>query len=194
MAEVEADLTTVNERFAQAGVRVHRPVVIDLGGGGSPGRILPPALLAGYELSMVTFQPAPGRQPTDSEMALIALRSTEANVIDIFYVDHMFDPKPEDAIPGPLPGYARIALTNNSGDPRAQNFAVVSSIRKVFTVAHELLHLLLNDGHRGDQEPDTALFHPTQDDKGPRVNSSIASRVTPDALGSAPAPRRHNDE
>ncbi|TQM43922.1 hypothetical protein FB388_1280 [Pseudonocardia cypriaca] len=178
--DIEADLTSVNERFAQSGIKVRRPVTIDLGGAGSSGRVLPPAVLAGYRFPSV-FDVPNQEPPTDSEQAVIALRSLEPNLIEIFYVDHMY--KIDDSAQAPQHGYSRPALINNSADPRAQNFAVVSSARKVLTVAHEIMHLLLNDGHRvGD--PRTALFNEsTTDSKAPDSTKRIGPYPDATAAG-----------
>jgi hypothetical protein len=171
--EVETDLNTVDERFAQSGVRVRRPVEIDWGGGaagrtGPTGRVLSSALLNGYTFSEPSSQP-PGPPPTASEKAVASLRTAVPNVIDVFYVRSLFSESDPNA---PMPGCARAALINHTGDPRLQNFAVVSSARKVFTVCHELMHLLLNAGHR-DGEPSTALFNVTLDSKAPNSTKRI---------------------
>src|SRR5262245_11793616 len=154
---VQVDLDTVDERLAQAGIRVKKPVPINLGGQGEPGVLLPPALLN-------RFYVVAGQFPSEYERAVVALKDADVNTIDIFYVYAVYDPN----IGGTgIGGKAYPAHDNNTGDNSLQNFVVLSRtpVRGPLTLAHEIMHVLLNRSHRA-HEPSTALFHTGTGDKG----------------------------
>ena len=50
---------------------------------------------------------------------------------------------------------------NGTGNSAYQGFVLVASTKGPFTVAHELMHILLNETHivARNNEPSTALFH-----------------------------------
>lgn len=140
--EVTADLDRVDERLAQATIRVLRPPAIDLGGG--QGRALPGALLDGYRPNRSVV-----RNPTPSERALVELKDGNAATIDVFYVEEVLGSAVATAYP---------PVRNRSGDPRLVDFAVVGARgKRPFTLAHELLHILLDSAHRA-REPSISLF------------------------------------
>jgi hypothetical protein len=142
-AEVEADLANVNERLAQAAIRVDT-VNIDMGGAGDPGVALPAALAGGFTESsggLITVLNA-------QEQAVVALKDANPNTVDIFYVDTITTVPTATSYPH---------VRNTSGNAAAQNFVVTSRGANVFSLAHELMHVLLNSPHRAN-EPATSLF------------------------------------
>jgi hypothetical protein len=68
--------------------------------------------------------------------------------VDIFYVNTITNVPTATSYP---------VISNGSGNPGAQNFAVASLGANVFSLAHELMHILLNSHHRAN-EPPTSLF------------------------------------
>lgn len=175
---VLGDLDVVDERFAQAGIRIRRPVPVNLGGPGDPGLVLPPALFEGYRDS----GPVVIAVPTPAEQAVFAFKSADPNSIDIFYVQTLFFGLHGALVP--VPGTSYPAFRNNTGDNHFQNFIVVPSRaagRRVFTTAHEIMHILLNQAHRNG-EPGTALFHPTAPHRGPNSTKRIGPYPDANAL------------
>lgn len=175
--QVHADLNTVAERFTQCGIRL-KPIDIDLGG---VGRVLPSALLNGYwytrrALGGGGIQPV----PTESENFIAALKDSDANSIDIFYVDLLFCRDDLPTLTHHRGTAYRAEEHNKTGDRRFENFTVLSRMRGVLTMAHELMHILLNADHPiVSSYPSTALFHsPTVDDK--RVDSTKRIGPYPD--------------
>jgi hypothetical protein len=148
--QVNADLDTIDERFAQSGIRLVRPVDIDMGGSGDPGVVLPGVLLDGVDAA----NEDPLVNPTVDEDALIAYKDTDVNTIDILYVLDL------TVGGGPVHALAYYPSANGTGDDAYQNFFIVSGNRYyTLDIPHEILHILLNSGHRPG-EPLTAIFHP----------------------------------
>lgn len=140
--EVIADLERVDQRLAQATIRVLQPVAIDLGGG--QGRALPAALLDGFRPNRSVV-----RTPTASERAIIELKDGNAATIDVFYVEEVLGSAVATAYP---------PMRNRSGEPRLVDFTVVGAKgKRPFTLAHELMHILLDSAHR-TREPSVSLF------------------------------------
>ena len=79
--QVDADLDTVDERFAQSTIRLKRPMPIDLGGTGDPGKVLPGAMLDGFTTTW------PLNTPNADETAIATHKDTDANSIDVFYIN-----------------------------------------------------------------------------------------------------------
>jgi len=149
-AGVEEHLDAVDERLAQATIRLRRPVPIDIGGNLDTGRALPPALLDGVTVNsgfVTTF--------TMDELAMIALKDGDANSVDVFYVDsYTGSPTVMEAYP---------EVRNQSGVPAGENFVVArtNATYQNSVLAHEMMHILLNAPHRNG-EPSTALFRSLQ--------------------------------
>ena len=162
--EVTVDLNTVDERLAQSGIRIKRSVAVNLGDPKDRGVVLPPALLRRY----VSTDEEVVQHPTASERAVAALKGADLNSIDVFYVDHIF-PRGGGF---PKRGVAYFARSNGTGNNAFQNFIVISKIRGPLTLAHEIMHVLLNDSHR-DNEPKTALFYGTENHKRPHSTKRI---------------------
>jgi hypothetical protein len=177
---VTVDLDTVDERFAQSGIRTRKPVTINLGGPGDPGVVLPPALLGGYIASAAQIA-----VPTPSEQAVVAFKDADPNSIDVFYVDMLFAHPPGAFIP--VPGTSVPRFWNLTGNRDFQNFIVLPSRRngrRVLTLGHEIMHILLNQGHpRGGGDPSTALFHTTEDHKRPDSTKRIGPYPDAQAAG-----------
>ncbi len=148
---VDADLDIVDERLAQSTIRLKRPVDIDIGGEGDPGKKLPSAMLDGFSRS---DNPKRMETLTDDEKAIVAFKDSEADSIDVFYVDRVFT---DDTPPASIRGHAFINKFNETGDAKYQNFVLISATKGPFTTPHEFLHVLLDSEHRAD-DPETALF------------------------------------
>src|SRR5439155_17199469 len=101
-------------------------------------------------------------------------RDQDPNSIDVFYISPnpgIKDPThPNLVIPGVTYNEARLGLTDQTKKKAAQNFIVLVGGKKPvstpFVLAHELMHILLNRGHRitgtpgsfTPLDPNTALF------------------------------------
>jgi hypothetical protein len=152
-AGVIADLDTVDERFAQATIRLARDqqgtIEIDMGEEGDPGVALPGKMLDGFLRSIGVLI------PTEDEEAIVAFKDADENSIDVFYVEKIFrveNPAAE------VPAVAYNQDRNRTGNPALQNFVVLSGpSKRVFSLPHEFMHILWNGPHRGG-EPQTALF------------------------------------
>jgi hypothetical protein len=83
-----------------------------------------------------------------SEQAVIALKDADANSVDIFYVDTITNTPRAVSYP---------AVRNLTANANAKNFVVVSRGATVLSLAHEMMHILLNSPHRAN-EPATSLF------------------------------------
>ncbi len=129
-----------NERLAQAGIRAK--IV------GSIQTVNRPAALAdGFTQSagLVTT-------PTADEAALVALKDTDANTVDVFYVESL-----------PARGIAYPAVRNSTGNAAYKNWVVLKSDTPgtyPHTLPHELMHILLDSPHRSSPaDPSTAVFY-----------------------------------
>jgi len=146
---VEGDLAVVDQRFAQATIRLRSGTPIDMGGEGEFGRALPGKMLDDVTLSGLDEI----ENFTDDELAMIALKDDDVNSIDVFYVTNFSAPGATEATKAAA--YPRAA--NKSENAACQNFIVIKSSRGDWTLPHEIMHILLNRIHRAG-EPDTALF------------------------------------
>ncbi|MCW5776445.1 MAG: hypothetical protein KIS87_08415 [Phycisphaeraceae bacterium] len=150
-SQVMADLATIDERFAQATIRLNRPVSINMGGTGDPGVVLPSVFLDGF----VAANEDPLQNPTEDEQRVVGYADSNMHSMDIFYVDELL----VDTIP--VYAYAYYPSANATQDSAYQNFCIVSAnIYTTLSIPHEVMHVLLNASHRSS-EPDTALFYPT---------------------------------
>jgi hypothetical protein len=141
-AQVQADLGNVNERMAQSCIRLNI-VNINMGGAGDPGVALPAALTGGF-----TQTPGIVNVFNAQEQAVIALKDANPNTVDIFYIDQITNVPTATSYP---------TVRNATGNAAANNFVVTSVGANVFSLAHELMHILLNSPHRPN-EPPTSLF------------------------------------
>lgn len=162
--QVEADMATLRERYAQSTISIN-VLEIDMGGTGDPGVTLPAAFASGnYTSSRGGAVGDDAGEPTPSEQAIVGYKDADDNSIDIFYVDGVF------VGPVEVGGIAYITSLNLSGNAAYARFCVVSGINAVpFTVAHECLHILLNIGHRNISSPmdfiEALFFSPTSLDR-----------------------------
>lgn len=145
---VREDVARVNERYAQATVQVSPDSSFGFGAR-NQGCPLPGGLLDGFKKSSETLITAPNA----SERALVAERDKRDGTLDVFYVEKVFGHDRATAYP---------PSRNKSGIAGFSGFAVLdASSRKPFTLAHELLHLLLDAGHTPGGEVRTSLFRGT---------------------------------
>jgi hypothetical protein len=121
-------------------------VPIDMGGDGDPGKVLPWPLLNGYEFS----EPSPIAAFNEDELSVIALKDEDENTVDVFYVSDITNPGNNATAYG--------VARNHTGNADGQNFVIVQADHEDLTLAHEMMHILLNEPHRFN-EPTTALFH-----------------------------------
>ncbi|MFY0576258.1 hypothetical protein ACN28S_19565 [Cystobacter fuscus] len=91
--------------------------------------------------------------PTAHETAILAYKDSNANTIDVFYVERLLNSGGR--------GTSYPKARNQSGNPLNSNWVVMSSATAgggyPNTLAHELMHVLLDTAHRPN-EPATALF------------------------------------
>ena len=157
-AQVLADLEKVNERFAQSTIRIADSATIDMGVGDS-GVVLPPGVNWADGFDQGNF-PLRAGSVSPEEQAIAALNDNDPKTIDVFYTDSRIEAgKP----------FTYIANVNLTKDRRYSNNIIMNPEPSPFTLAHELMHVLLNKGHRMRsatefQEPSTALFHGVSSD------------------------------
>ncbi|MDA1142440.1 MAG: hypothetical protein O3B01_28075, partial [Planctomycetota bacterium] len=148
--QVEADIQTLRQRYGQANISVNI-LKIDIGGQGDPGIALPAAMQDGYTRGNI-----PRAALNDDEQAIIAFKDNDADSIDFLYVDELKSPAGNN-----VRATAYRKGSNQTGNPEGQSFVVMGPTRGVLSVAHEPIHIMLDSSHRGADEPNTALFHPT---------------------------------
>lgn len=168
-SQVAADLDNVDERLAQSGIRLRRPVLVDIGLAGDTGVALPAGFLDEFE----TTSRGTLLRPTVSEVDVVAFTDDDRDTIDVFYVTTLVGRHGR-----PVKAVSYRAGRNQTGAVAFQNFAVLSEHRYVFSLGHELMHILLDASHR-DDEPATALFHWTRNTKA--VDSTKRIGPYPDA-------------
>jgi hypothetical protein len=151
---VDEDIDATNERLAQSGIRL-KVLNVNMGAGDS-GVDFPAMQGANYTdgfdatigpftivLDTPVLQPLTTTSP--DENALFSLKDTEIDSIDIFYTDfsvatsELFGPK----------AFQYRKWRNNTGNIINQSTALISSNRTVFTMCHEIMHILLNSGEHG---------------------------------------------
>ncbi len=166
--EVLDDIQSVNERLAQATIRLKLIGEINMGtdGNGVPlvGKqaVLRDGFLVGGAAILNPW-----------ELAVTELLDSEDNdTVDIFYVNVFQDNQV-------VCDSGRIATRhansyavggNKTGDEQNQNFIVIAATRGPLTLPHEFMHILLNIPHRkggssdpcASEDPETALFHAPQ--------------------------------
>ena len=155
---VNQQLDAVDERFAQCGITLKRPVTIRFGGiDGNKATVTPkfssqplplhPALLFPYDEP--TF---PVTAPNVQLQALADFSNGERNTVQVFYLESI------SANP-PLGGLTHGASSNATGDVKFQNLVVMAELSNELSLAHELMHVLLDRPHSLLLQPVTALFH-----------------------------------
>lgn len=82
LGDALSDLEQVDQQFAQSGIRLRRPVAIDMGPSGH-GHALPAPMLDGFTDSTTISLTI----PNDDEQAIIAFKDGVANTIDVFYTN-----------------------------------------------------------------------------------------------------------
>lgn len=155
LGSINADLDTVDERFAQAGVRLRRPVSINIGDGNG---VLNNAALLLAAPFIISDTPAV-HDPTPYEQAIVTFKDSSLNTIDIFY-GHTFSDVTGD--PSLYAAISYPASLNQTGDNRYKNMILMNAggAHGDLTLAHEMMHILRNSGHRS-ADPETALLYPT---------------------------------
>ncbi|MGI8604978.1 MAG: hypothetical protein ACR2OZ_18565 [Verrucomicrobiales bacterium] len=150
-AQIEEEIAIVNERYAQAATRIEA-VGIEMGGAGDPGIQLPAAFADGF-----AHRNLESKLPSADERAAVSFLDGDLKTIDILVVEQLLDAQNDQQT-----GHA-YAQRGLGGDLSTRNVVVVGGNRRVFTISHELLHILLGFPHRVDplggiQDPPTSLF------------------------------------
>jgi hypothetical protein len=150
---VEEHVKRANERYAQAGIRLKVLGIIDMGGTGDPGKPLPTSETANFQDGFDgTYPDFPFL--TSDEKALFALHDGDANSLDVYYVEFGAGWKALHR------AWSYPARDMKIGRPESKNVIVMDDVTENYklTLAHEIMHILLNDGHR-DFETQTSLFY-----------------------------------
>ena len=182
-AQVIQDIADANERLAQSGIRIKRTSAV--------AEVIPsPSGFGAFYLGTPSYITL----GSSDERIFKTLKDGDANSVDLFYVPAMFD-----AGTGTR-AMAYPVVKNRSNDPSFNNWIVVAANNaagenagggKPNTVPHELMHILLNAGHREapGRDPVTALFL-----KGTSLDKYVTStkRIGPYA-DSATSKAGHND-
>jgi hypothetical protein len=149
-ARVNELVDNANERLAQAGIRLKRTqATIEI--------IAPPSKPKDDFGEAYTYdqqyQDSPFQDPPSAdEVAFSRAKDGDSNTIDIFFIKQFKDTVDTAAM-------AYFPARNMSGKPAFNNFIVISTAAaRPFSLPHEIMHVLLNQGHR-DLEPNTALFY-----------------------------------
>lgn len=137
-AQVDQAVSDADERLAQAGIKIKYETTL--------GKAMPPDLSDGFAgaLGVMTI-------PTADERAVIASKDSDANTIDVFFVETMLTDGGR--------GGAWPRARNGGSDAKYNNWIVIASQTPgnfPNTLPHEIMHILLNSPHRGD--PNTAVF------------------------------------
>ncbi len=149
-AKVNELVNNANERLAQSGIRLKRTqdTVEVIEPPSKPADDVGPAYTydQNYRDGHISGHLT---SPSEDEIAFSLSKDGDSNSIDIFFVKHIV----------PAVAIAYYSSQNKTGNPALSNFIVISSDAvRPFTVAHEIMHILLNQGHR-NLEPSTALFY-----------------------------------
>lgn len=159
-AKVNELVDNANERLAQAGIRLKRSqdTVEVIDPPNKPADDVGPAYT--YDQNYQDGKD-PGNLtiPSEDEIAFSRSKDGDSNSIDIFFIKHFKSTVGARAI-------SYYSSENKTGKPALSNFIVISAEAVwPFTMPHEIMHVLLNKGHR-DFEPFTALFYsPTSEFK-----------------------------
>jgi uncharacterized delta-60 repeat protein len=179
--EVEQLLAQADRRLAQATVRIRYVLNVGPDGNGVALSGAGAHLLDGFTPKRDAIL-SDVNEPTDDEKAIVTFKDADPNTIDVFFVEHIVH---ETGI-----GVAYTASRNNmknlDGTPNTayQNFIVIERLvaeeDKQRTLAHEVMHVLLNRGHRDSSEPADSLFYRSSaTDSNGRLR---AKRIGPFAL------------
>ncbi|MBP9225459.1 MAG: hypothetical protein KBF76_16430 [Verrucomicrobiales bacterium] len=149
-AQIEQEIATLDERFAQCGVKMK-----------VTEKILGVALPSVFSTGGFTRGSAPIQLPTADEREALNHLDADNNTVDFLYV-----PDLNDGLGNGVRATAYNAWRNGTGIAAFKNFVVVGPSRSELSVAHEMMHILLNLPHRMSAggawlDPDTALFHGT---------------------------------
>jgi hypothetical protein len=149
-ADIDLAVDVVNERFAQAGIILEPS--FDMGADNA-GKPLPQGPGIDYSNGFDAETVSGATSLTAEESALFAHKDADSNTIDVFYVE-AFSTIAQSLV-GPRGRSYPASFA--SGNSLYKNNVVCTAVAEVFTLPHELLHELLNRGHRSS-EPNTALF------------------------------------
>jgi hypothetical protein len=149
-AQIDQEIDTLNERYAQCGVRMK---IVE--------KKLDAALPAEFANGGFTRGSSPIQIANADERELLNHLDADNNTVDFMYV-----PDLNDGLGNAVRATAYRAGRNSTGNPAFQNFVVVGPTRSELSVAHELMHILLNISHRLSGtgawlDATTALFHGT---------------------------------
>jgi hypothetical protein len=148
--QVNELVDNANERLAQSGIRLKRTqdTVEVIDPPSKPADDFGPAYTYDQQYQDTeTLEP-----PSEDEVAFSRSKDNNSNTIDIFFIKQF-----KDTVDGAAMAY--YPVRNMSGQPVFNNFIVISATAvRPFTMPHEIMHVLLNRGHR-NLEPATALFY-----------------------------------
>jgi len=154
---VQADLQRAGERMGQAAIEL--ACSIEMGPDGS-GVSLPQALQDGNFTVSQLDNNGQHTSFSDDELAVIALKDTNPNSIDVFYVFDVIGTS-DRAHSYTATG---ASLASAADSVAGTNWVVMTNDVRIFTLAHEFMHILLDSGHRLPDEsppphdPMTSLF------------------------------------
>lgn len=172
-SQLNNEIDVLKERFAQSGIAIN---VIET----KIGEPIPASFSGpnGYEFTGGRFFITP-----DEREAILHLDS-DGNSVDFLYVPDLNDGVIDLATlkMTPINGCAYAAFVNNkSTEPKRKNFIILGPTRTELTAGHELMHILLNSGHRVDEfnnktDPTTALFAGLKQKRSIRENGLALTR------------------
>lgn len=149
-AKVNELVDNANERLAQSGIRLKRTqdTVEVIAPPSKPADDVGPAYT--YDQNFQDGNVSGNlTSASEDEIAFSRSKDSDSNTIDIFFVKHVV----------PSVAIAYYSSQNNTGKPALSNFIVIdANAARPFTMPHEIMHILLNRGHR-NFEPSTALFY-----------------------------------
>lgn len=172
------DIQRARERFAQATIEIDFNV--DMGPGGN-GVMLPASLQDG---DFVVGQIDPNTDFhlvfSQDELDVITERDGDENSIDVFYIEVI------TGLSARAHSYTATgaAPASSQAGVMGTNWIIVEDDPKPFTLAHELMHILLDSGHRSGEHLTSLFLDGTSDT--PAVDGT--KRIGPNAATAAGAP------
>lgn len=150
-AAVDSAMAVIGERMAQAGIQIDVRGV-NMGRAGNPGVALPAGagIAWGNGFDAVTTGAVALHA---EEVAIFGLKDADVNSIDIFFTPDL-SPAAQALVGNRARSYPALIASPN---PIFRNNIVATAHRGPLSLAHEVMHILLNRGHRAG-EPATSLF------------------------------------
>ncbi|GMR13182.1 MAG: hypothetical protein BMS9Abin29_1384 [Gemmatimonadota bacterium] len=151
-AAVDSAMDVIGERMAQAGIQIDVRGV-NMGGAGSPGVALPVGAGIAWGDGFDAVTAVVGGALHAEEAAIFALKDADVNSIDIFFTPDL-SAAAQALVGARARSYPAFLASPN---PSFRNNVVATAHRGPLSLGHEVMHILLNAGHRGG-EPATSLF------------------------------------